>query len=127
MSYIIDFTTFASISLLTELNNSISWTNGDKKILLSGTITLKRSSKVYINGVAAVTCSNYGARAVISLDGVTAQDTIYTASTTNVTLVAQGVYQLDAGTHTIELAIKPDGLSGAAGSARDYSLVAFEI
>ena len=124
----IDSTTFGSLVLVTPLNQSTTWSGGGEYELLSGTITLSRTSKVYINGVVAVKPTNSGARAMIRVDGELVQNTVYSAELNSyVTLVAPVIRSLSAGTHTIKLLVAPDGFSTSAGTARDYSLVAFEL
>ena len=65
---------------------------------------------------------------MIRVDGELVQNTVYSAVLDSyVTLVVPVIKSLSAGTHTIKLLVGPDGVSTAAGTARDYSLVAFEL
>ena len=124
----IDSTTFGSLVLVTPLNQSKSWSGGGEYELLSGSITTSGSSKVCIIGAVAVRPTNSGVRAMIRVDGELVQNTVYSAElNTYITLIAPVIKTLSAGTHTIRLLVGPDGFSTAAGTARDYSLVAFEL
>lgn len=123
----IDSTTFASASAINTLNQSQSWSAPGDIDLLSVSINLSSPSNVYINGSAAAKMTTVGARLVISVDNTAVLDQIYSSQTSWVTLVSQKVVSLSSGAHTIVLSMRPDGISGAAGTVRDFSLVAFQI
>lgn len=123
----IDWTTPAYLSLVTGLNDSVSWSGGGDTVLLSGTITLSKNSRLYINGTTVMLLTGMGARLSINVDGSSVQNTIYTSVHGDyVTLTAQLMLALTAGTHTVSLVVRPDNDASAGGTARCYSLVAFE-